>query len=113
MRLAVIAALLTACSLNQAAIVTSTTLMVCDWGQTHSAAKNGWRGIYETNPILGKEPTTKQVDAYFATAIAINWLLFYLTPPRWRALGQAGVIGIETWAVADNWVIDSMGTCGY
>lgn len=113
MRFTLAALLASACSLNKAAIHTSTALLACDWGQTRGAARAGWPGgTYESNVILGEHPTARQVDAYFAAAIAIDWLLFYLTPPRWRALGQAGIIGVEAWAVSSNWRIDGMGRCG-
>jgi hypothetical protein len=40
-------------------------LHVADWGQTRNIAKHPdtW---HETNPILGKHPSTSDVDRYFA-----------------------------------------------
>ena len=49
------------------------TLIVVDWLQTRSIVNNP--NFIETNPLLGKEPTRKQVDAFFiANLLLLNYV---------------------------------------
>lgn len=61
-------------------------MLVCDWGQTRSAAANGWDGQWEGNPIMGRKPTTNAVDLYFLAAIGLNTLVWYVMPRRYRMI---------------------------
>jgi len=57
--------------------VTYLGLHVADWGQTLDIAEND--DFYETNPVLGKQPSRGEVNRYFAltglTHVAISAVL--------------------------------------
>jgi len=63
-------------------------LLTMDWLQTRVISKNPER-FTEANPILGKHPSLRAVNIYFAccvvATVALAWLL-----PYWLAIG-AGV----------------------
>lgn len=105
-----VALVLTAC-VNQASLATSTALIACDWEQTRSMAEHGWRGWAERNPILGEEPTTTEVDLYFAAVTLANLGLYFITPKKWRWASQVPIIGLQLWTVQDNWR-DGHAYCG-
>ena len=85
--------------------------IACDWGQTHSAARAGWEDRYEQNPIMGDRPSPHAVGAYFVSVLAVNALLWYVTPERWHIVQAAAVTGIEAAAIAGNVTLLS-GACG-
>ena len=78
-----------------------TTLHVIDWGQTRYIATHD--KFYETNPILGKYPSTQDVDGYFAATLAGHTLVSYLLPPKYRKWWQIIWIGAEFKTVAGNY----------
>lgn len=76
-------------------------LHVADWGQTRNIAKNSGKW-HETNPILGKHPSTADVDRYFALTglghVALSKMLEDSPTLRAWFLGmttamEAGVVG--------------------
>lgn len=70
-------------TLWQAAVV---ALEIVDWGQTRYIARNpdDW---YEMNPLLGRHPSTDQVDAYFAGGILIKAAVAYMLPTKYKIFG--------------------------
>lgn len=48
-------------------------LIVADWGQTRYISKND--SYIERNPALGRNPSTKKVDAWFASLLLANGLV--------------------------------------
>jgi len=50
--------------------VSANSLLVADWIQTRQAIGSG--RFEENNPILGKQPSDKDVDVYFVAALAIT-----------------------------------------
>ena len=88
----------------------ATGLMIADWGQTRYIAKNPDK-YYEINPILGKHPSTSEVNTYFAAAILGHALISLALPPKAEVFGyninprriwQVMWIGIETGYVGHN-----------
>jgi len=86
------------------------TLKVIDWGQTRHIAKNPdqW---YEMNPMLPRNPSVDQVDAYFAAGIIIETAVALALPPKANVFGydinprriwQMGWIGISGGCVLYN-----------
>lgn len=59
---------------DKSLLVTSTGLLLVDWLQTRSIARNP-RDYVELNPILGPHPTVGRVNTHFAAAIALNYLI--------------------------------------
>lgn len=70
-----------------------TAFAAIDWAQTRYIAQHG--EFYETNPALGRHPSTSRVDAYFAATIAGHAAISYVLPPAWRHGWQYVWIGIE------------------
>ena len=68
------------------AIVTG--LIVVDWGQTRTIAKNP-QLFEETNKILGKHPSIARVDNYMAGALAGHLLVSHYLPAVMSRLGAS------------------------
>lgn len=96
---------------DRAALVTSTLSLACDWGQTRSAANEGWTGRFEANLIMGESPSTKVVDAYFSLALVTNIVVWAVLPPRWRSLFSGTVTLAQANAITGN-VATTRGVCG-
>ena len=57
----------------------------------------------ETNPMLGKFPTRKEVTVYFLESAASHLLISYLLPAKARTWWQGATIAIEVGYVAHNY----------
>jgi len=82
---------------------TTNSLLVADWSQTRQIPDR--TGIYETNFILGENPSKSDIDNYFAAAIALNTILHRTLPKKYLPYYQAGLIAVEVGAVANNYNI--------
>ena len=51
--------------------MTALTLVAVDWRQTRWMTKHYESGLRETNPYLGKRPSTRKVDIYFLILLCI------------------------------------------
>ena len=78
-----------------------TVLHIADWGQTRYIAKHPER-FNERNAILGDHPSTRKVDAYFATTLVAHTAISYVLPVKYRRVWQAVTIAVEGNAVAHN-----------
>lgn len=83
---------------RQAAMI---TVSGADWLQTRQIAKNPDK-FYEMNPILGKHPSTGEVDLYFAASLAAHTAIAMALPPKYREFWQYFWIGAEAATVAHN-----------
>jgi hypothetical protein len=113
-KLIVLVALAAGCAnihVNRAALVASTLALACDAGQTMRAAREGWKGQFEQNPVMGSHPDQATVAGYFVGAIAINSLVWLVTPDRHKSIVPAGVIGVQAAAIHGN-LQRSLGMCG-
>lgn len=78
-------------------------LHVADWGQTRYANSDENRHLYEEqNPILGKHPSIKRVDTYFAVTALLHVGVAYVLPRKWREAFQYTTIGGEAIVVFRN-----------
>lgn len=85
-------------------------LKLMDWSQTRYIAKHP-NEYYEINPILGRHPSTSDVDLYFAGSILLHTAIAMALPPKATVMGydinprrifQAVQIGLNGVCVAHN-----------
>lgn len=122
MNLAVLLAVLSACTVNQRVGVLTAGAMVltaCDYHQTTALSDGGrWDvrspsgGHYqEMNPLLGHEPSTTAMTVYAATAEAGIVAIGASRLPTWAKYTALGlVVAVETVEVAR--VAPVAGICG-
>ena len=77
-----------------------TALHIADWGQTLDIENHPT--AYETNPFLGKNPSRGEINTYFASTLALHWLIARVLPQKWRSQFQLGTIALEFNVVSDN-----------
>ncbi len=83
--------------------VVSTATILVDWGQTHAIVKDPNRR--EANPILGREPTRREVNRYFAAGVLLNYFIGDVLLKRkkgWRHMYYLQLSGIQIAQVASN-----------
>ena len=74
-----------------------------DWSQTrwiasHAHFQNSYNqsmSANETNPILGKHPTSSEVNRYFILTGAVHSVISYILPSGWREAFQGTTTYIE------------------
>jgi len=72
-----------------------------DWLQTRYIA-NHPQTYYETNPVLGDQPSQEKVDRYFFTTALLHSWIAYSLPSRYRKWFQYSTIIMETGYVGHN-----------
>ena len=77
-----------------------TALLVLDWGQTRYIARSDQ--YHEVNPLLGRNPSTGDVDKYFAGSILLYNAMAYYLPPKWSKRLSYFVGGMEVIVVGNN-----------
>ena len=65
-----------------------------DWRQTRTIAKNPDR-FYEINPLMGKHPSTKEVDAYMAASALLHTGITMSLPSEYRKYWFGGSFAIK------------------
>ena len=86
-------------------------LHVADWGQTRNIVLRSDTGCdgdstcIERNPLLGRNPSIKRVDTYFAFTAVAHAVVGYYLPPNWRSGWQMVTIGMEAGIVGHNFSI--------
>ena len=78
-----------------------TALQMVDWAQTREIARNP--DFYETNPILGKYPSSTEVDVYFAATTLGHYLVSQALPSDYRKVWQYVWIGVQAGYVTHNY----------
>lgn len=106
-RFAIIVALSMACAcssnhFHHATLAVSTGALALDWQQTRERAAGNWRATHESNPLMGRKPTPFVVDAYFATTLVGNAVLWYVLPQRWKSVIPGVIIGVESPVITSN-----------
>lgn len=76
-------------------------LFVLDYLQTRSI-QDCYPKCYETNPILGRNPSTNKVRGYFITAAVLHTALAYYLTPEYRKAFQEGTIALELIVIGNN-----------
>ena len=93
--------------------LTFTAITGVDWLQTKEIARNP--KYYETNPYLGKYPSQRKVDTYFAFCVSGHAIISYLLPTKMeiyecrinpREVWQYFWIGVEAGYVGHNYNVD-------
>ena len=79
-------------------------LHTIDWRQTRYGTKHPEQ-FAENNPILGKYPSLKRVDTYFAATALLHVGAVHLMPEKWRPAFQYFWIVVEAGYVANNYRI--------
>ena len=74
-------------------IILSTALLVGDWGQTRYISTHD--RYTELNFAIGKNPSLKRVNIYFAAAITANVTIGLLLPEKKRAIFGKAVSGMQ------------------
>jgi hypothetical protein len=75
-------------------------LHVADWGQTRDIAMRPQ--YWEVNPIIGRQPTVKQVDEYMITSAILHAGVVKSLPKKYRTHAQMITIGIKAGFVRHN-----------
>lgn len=76
-------------------------LLALDWHQTVNIAKHPARW-YERNVILGKHPTVRAVNIYFACVCLLVGLIAYFAPVPVALALLVGLTAVQVWAVTNN-----------
>jgi hypothetical protein len=79
------------------------TIALMDWGQTRDIATNP--NYYETNPLLGSDPTIQEVDRYFLASGVIHAAISQMLPKKYTKAWQYMTIAIESGYVLNNYRI--------
>lgn len=76
-------------------------LLAVDWAQTRYISTHPDQ-FYERNPLLGEHPSRKNVDLYFAGAVAAHIAITHFLPAIWRPGLQVPLIVLQFGAVTRN-----------
>jgi hypothetical protein len=80
------------------------TLKFIDWRQTRTIAKNP-DDYYEMNPILGKHPSTTEVDIFFASTAILHSIVTHYLPSKYRPWWQGITITVSGACVINNFAV--------
>ena len=83
--------------------VSANTLLTADWLQTRYIAKDD--DYYETNGILGEQPTDAEVNQYFITSLLLTNGIGYVLPDDMQDYFYLTVAVVEGVQVLDNYRI--------
>jgi hypothetical protein len=82
---------------NQTALL---ILQIIDYRQTSISPE-----FEETNPLLGKHPTQKQIDKYFMSLAVGTYAVSYILPKKFRGYWQYLQIISEAYCIGSNYSI--------
>jgi hypothetical protein len=88
-------------STDYALLAASTVTLAMDWQQTRAISRNPDR-FYETNRVLGKHPSNRSIDLYFAGVLLADIVIAELLPSKWRKVWLTGFIIAEGGVVIYN-----------
>lgn len=74
-----------------------------DWLQTREIVGNP--EFHETNPQIGEDPTTWEVDRYFLISTGLGTLITHALPQEYRKYWLMFRIGVSSNAVVHNYHI--------
>ena len=73
-----------------------------DWGTTRDLSKRYDEGLYETNIILGRHPSTNKIDLYMGACMVLHPIITDILPKK------ATTLGID-WNPRSAWQYISLG----
>ena len=76
-------------------------ITVVDWAQTRYIADSRGR-FYETNPLIGKYPSMRRVDTYFAASLLLGALVLDSLPTEYRDTALKAGLVLEVLVVSNN-----------
>ena len=74
---------------------------VVDWAQTRYIADSGGK-FYETNPLIGKYPSMRRVDTYFAASLLLGAIVLDALPTEYRDTALKAGLVLEVLVVSNN-----------
>ncbi len=74
-----------------------------DWLQTREIVDDPY--YWETNPYIGEDPTTIDVDRYFIMSAGLGTLVTHILPQEYRKYWLSFRIGVSSNAVIHNYHI--------
>ena len=74
---------------------------VVDWAQTRYIADSAGR-FYETNPVIGKAPSMRRVDTYFAASMLLGAAVLDGLPTEYRDMALKAGLVLEVLVVSNN-----------
>ena len=86
---------------ERSAFAVSSVLLVADWAQTRQIARKADL-FSEANPVLGAHPSMGRVNAYFATALLLNYAIGNSLGTGWRKAWFLGIQSVEASVVQRN-----------
>ena len=72
-------------------------------GFHYSQKHREYRYKEEANSILGKHPDRIEMISYMVLSYAITTAFVYILPEKWSHALQIGAIGVEVWAIENNY----------
>ena len=76
------------------------TALWIDAAQTRSLARQNWDGFYESNVILGRNPSEGQINTYSAAAAVATLGVAAVLPERARRWWLMGALAVEVYAIS-------------
>ena len=78
-------------------------LHLIDWMQTSKMASDDM--YFETNPLLGRHPSTGKINTYFAATLVFNYVVARTLQTKYRNTWQSFWLGVKTTYVGHNYQI--------
>lgn len=76
---------------------------VADWGQTRDISAQCQTGAYyETNPVMGKCPTSNLVNTYFLGTALAHLAVAHMLPTKYRRTFQSTTFAMQMGFVTNN-----------
>lgn len=82
--------------------VTWEILHAIDWGTTLDITRRSDEGYYESNPILGRHPSSGEVNEYMGAWAILHPVITHYLPGKYRPYWQIITIGVSGGAAASN-----------
>jgi hypothetical protein len=82
--------------------VASNVAIMADWSTTRDLSRRYHEGYHEINPVLGRRPSTSEVDQYFIGAIIAHYFIADWLPNQHRTFYLKTVTVVEGALVAHN-----------
>jgi hypothetical protein len=80
----------------------SNVAIVADWSTTRDLSRRYHEGYHEINPVLGRRPSTREVDRYFVGALIAHYFVADWLPDQHRTFYLQTVTVVEGALVAHN-----------
>jgi len=79
--------------------IASNVVILADWATTRDLSRRYHEGFHETNPFMGRYPSTKRVDHHFLTVLVAHYFVTDILSSKNRTIylqfftiGQASIV---------------------